>query len=132
MRLARILFALGTLVAVPTASFAEDADAYYKQGLAYKQQGKNDDAISALEKAVAANPKHGMAWSSLGNLYKAKGDNAKAVDAYEKATAVIKKDKVLWSNLGMAYYRAGEKLDKDAKARQLDKAIAALEEAKKP
>ena len=26
MRLARILFALGTLVAVPTASFAEDAD----------------------------------------------------------------------------------------------------------
>ena len=52
--LATILFALGTLIAVP--AFADNADALYKQGLAYKQQGKADDAIAALEKAVAANP----------------------------------------------------------------------------
>ena len=89
MRLARILFALGALVAVPSVAFGQDADAYYKQGLAFKQQGKADDAIAALEKAVAANPKHGMAWASLGHLYKQKGDNAKAVGAYEKSTAVI-------------------------------------------
>jgi Flp pilus assembly protein TadD len=104
--LARILLVTGLWVAVPHAAFAEDADAFYKQGLAYKSEGKPDQAIEALEHAVAANPKHYMAWASLGNLYKtAKKDIPKAVGAYEHAIEGIKKDKVLWANLGMAYYR---------------------------
>lgn len=95
-------FGLG---AAPLAH-AEDADAYYKQGLAYKQAGKSDQAIQALEQAVAANPKHYMAWASLGNLYKvAKKDIPKAVNAYEHAVAGLKKDKVVWENLGTAYFR---------------------------
>ena len=115
--LLRILFAALCVLSVPGIAFADNADALYRQGLAYKQQGKTDDAIKALEGAVAANPRHGMAWASLGHLYKQKQDIPKAVGAYESATAVIKKDKVLWSNLGMVYYRN----------KQLDKAIAALE-----
>ena len=104
------------VVGAPDVAFADDADALYKQGLAYKQQGKNDEAIKALEQAVAANPRHGMAWASLGHLYKEKQDVPKAIAAYESATAVIKKDKVLWANLGMAYYRN----------KQVDKALDAL------
>ena len=109
-KLARILFttgfAAGLGLAIPLAAFAEDADAYYKQGVAYKQQGKSDQAIEALEHAVAANPKHYMAWASLGNLYKtARKDIPKAVSAYEHAVEGIKKDKIVWANLGMAYYR---------------------------
>jgi tetratricopeptide (TPR) repeat protein len=93
-------------LAAPSAAFAEDADAFYKQGLAYKNEGKPDQAIEALEHAVAANPKHYMAWASLGNLYKtAKKDIPKAVSAYERAVEGIKKDKVVWTNLGMAYFR---------------------------
>ena len=103
---ARILLATGLWVAVPHAAFAEDADALYKQGLFYKAEGKTDQALEALEHAVAANPKHYMAWASLGNLYKtAKKDVPRAVGAYEHAVEGIKKDKVLWANLGMAYYR---------------------------
>ena len=68
--LARILLAVGLVLAVAPAAHAEDADAFYKQGLAYKQEGKAEQAIEALERAVAANPKHYMAWASLGNLYK--------------------------------------------------------------
>ena len=34
----------------------KNADAYYKEGLAYKQEGKVDEAIKALESAVAAEP----------------------------------------------------------------------------
>jgi Flp pilus assembly protein TadD len=117
-----LLLAVGCLVAVPHAAFADnDADAHYKQGLAYKNEGKTDDAIRSLEAAVAKNPKHGMAWSSLGNLYKQKKDIAKAVDAYEHAVAVITKDKILWGNLGMAYYRNN----------QIDKALSALTTASK-
>ena len=104
--LARILLATGLWVGVPHAAFAEDADAFYKQGLAYKSENKPDQAIEALEHAVAANPKHYMAWASLGNLYKtARKDIPKSVAAYEHAIEGIKKDKVLWANLGMAYYR---------------------------
>jgi len=104
--LARILFATGLWLAVPHAAFAEDADAYYKQGLAYKAENKPDQAIEALERAVAANPKHYMAWASLGNLYKtARQDIPKAVAAYEHAVSGLKKDKVVWENLGMAYFR---------------------------
>jgi cytochrome c-type biogenesis protein CcmH/NrfG len=52
---------------------------------------------------VTTNPKHGMAWASLGSLYKQKKDLAKSIDAYEHATALIVKDPILWSNLGTAY-----------------------------
>jgi len=104
--LARILIATGLWLAVPHAAFADDADAYCKQGLAYKAEGKPDQAIEALERAVAANPKHYMAWASLGNLYKtARQDIPKAVAAYEHAVSGLKKDKVVWENLGMAYFR---------------------------
>jgi tetratricopeptide (TPR) repeat protein len=117
------LGALGGLsIAVPHAAFAEDADAYYKQGLAYKQEGKPDQAIESLEHAVAANPKHYMAWASLGNLYKtARKDIPKAVAAYEHAVEGMKRDKIVWANLGMAYYRNN----------QIDQALSALVTASK-
>ena len=58
--LAAISFVVASLFALP--AFADkDADAYYKEGLAYKQEGKIDDAIKALSEAVQQNPKHGMA-----------------------------------------------------------------------
>lgn len=119
--LARFLLAscvsLGLGAAAPRVAFAENADAFYKQGIAYKQEGKPDQAIEALEHAVAANPRHYMAWASLGNLYKtAKKDIPKAVSAYEHAVEGLKKDKVVWANLGMAYYRNN----------QIDQALKAL------
>lgn len=100
--LTAICFAVATLFAAPT--FADkDADAYYKEGLAYKQEGKVDDAIKALQQAVVNNPRHGMAWASLGSLYKQKKDLPKSIDAYEHATQLITKDAVIWTNLGTAY-----------------------------
>jgi tetratricopeptide (TPR) repeat protein len=115
--LARILLITGFCLGVPRAAFAEDADAFYKQGLAYKAEGKSDQAIEALEHAVSANPRHYMAWASLGNLYKTvRKDIPKAVGAYEHAVEGLKKDKVVWENLGMAYYRNN----------QVDQAIKAL------
>jgi tetratricopeptide (TPR) repeat protein len=114
---ARILLAACLWVALPSLALAEDADAFYKQGIAYKQQGKADEAVAAFERAVASNPKHYMAWASLGNLYKTvKKDLPRAVAAYEHAVEGLKKDKVVWANLGMAYMRNN----------QADKALKAL------
>jgi tetratricopeptide (TPR) repeat protein len=96
---------VGLSLGITGAALAGDADAFYKQGIAYKSEGKSDEAIDAFEHAVAANPKHYMAWAALGNLYKtAKKDLPKAVAAYEHAVEGLKKDKVVWSNLGAAYY----------------------------
>jgi len=104
--LTRLLLAAGLCLALSRAAYAEDADAFYKQGVAYKQEGKADQAIQAFEHAVASNPKHYMAWASLGNLYKtARKDIPKAVAAYEHAVEGLKKDKIVWANLGMAYFR---------------------------
>lgn len=122
MRITRLLLAASLSLGLasglaPGTAVAEDADAFYKQGLAYKQEGKADQAIDALEHAVAANPKHYMAWASLGNLYKtARNDTPKSVAAYEHAVEGLKHDKVVWDNLGMAYYRNG----------QVDKALQTL------
>lgn len=95
---------VGLCLATPRPALAGDADAYYKQGIAYKSEGKADEAIDALEHAVAANPKHYMAWAALGNLYKTRKDVPRAVAAYEHAVEGLKKDKVVWTNLGTAYY----------------------------
>lgn len=114
---ARLVLTTCLWIALPRVAFAEDADAHYKQGIAYKQAGKADQAIDAFEHAVAANPKHYMAWAALGNLYKtAKKDVPKAVAAYEHAVEGLKQDKVVWANLGMAYMRNS----------QPDKALKAL------
>jgi tetratricopeptide (TPR) repeat protein len=107
--LTRLLFVAGLVaglcLASPRAALAGDADAFYKQGIAYKSEGKADEAIDAFEHAVAANPKHYYAWAALGNLYKtARKDLPKAVAAYEHAVEGLKKDKVVWTNLGTAYY----------------------------
>jgi tetratricopeptide (TPR) repeat protein len=109
----RALSALLLTFALATPALADKtADASYKEGLAYKEQGKIDEAIAAMQEAVANNPKHGMAWASLGNLYKQKKDLAKSIDAYEHATALITKDKILWVNLGSAYANSQpERLD---------------------
>ena len=72
------------------------AAAHYKQGLAFKNQGKEEDAIAAFEKAVAADARHAMAWASLGHLYKKKKDYPKAVAAYENASKLMTKDAVVW------------------------------------
>ena len=115
--LRRLPWALRSSVAVARTAFAEDADAYYKQGLAYKHEGKTDQAIEALEHAVAANPKHYMAWASLGNLYKtARRTSPRRSPPTSTPSRVIKKDKIVWANLGMAYYRNN----------QIDKALTAL------
>ena len=82
--------AVALLIAAPAAR-ADESGALYRQGMALKNQGKDDEAIAAFEKAVAENPKHGMAWASLGHLYKKKKEYDKSVAAYEHATEIITK-----------------------------------------
>jgi tetratricopeptide (TPR) repeat protein len=121
-----VLFALALLIAFPTASRADEADTHYRSAMAYKEQGKVDEAIKELEAAVKLRATHSMAWNSLGILYKKKGDIKKAITAFEEAAKIVskkagKKDAPIHANLGMAYGRDG----------RADDAIASLEMALK-
>src|SRR5688572_12120757 len=102
------LLVFAVLLAVAAPARADKAEALYKEGMAFKNQGKVDEAIAAFEKCVAERPTHVMGWASLGTLYKQKKQHDKAVTAYEKATSLSPNDAVLWGNLGYAYYHANK------------------------
>src|SRR5262245_12536599 len=112
MRVALCTFTLLALTALSVPAWADEADAHFRTGVALKQEGKDDEAIAAFEKAVAARPTFGMAWNSLGILYKKKGNVDKAIEAFEAAARQMPKQPNVHANLGMAYFRAGR--DDDA------------------
>ena len=66
------------LILMAGTAMADKAGAHYRRGLALKEQGKVDEAIAELEKAVAVRDNHVMAWASLGHLYKKKKQYDKA------------------------------------------------------
>src|SRR5688572_30675350 len=91
-----LVFAVG---GAAWAQVGTKAEVHYKSGVALKEQGKVDEAIGQFELAVVENPKHPMAWNSLGILYKKKGEHAKAVQAFEKAVELMPSDANARSNL---------------------------------
>ncbi len=54
-------------------------------GIAYARSGDLDRAEASLEKAVALNPQHPIAWNELGIVQRRKGEFAGARASYEKA-----------------------------------------------
>lgn len=64
--------------------------------------GDVNEAITGLEKRLAANPQDVDGWKMLGWSYFQTGRHADAVRAYEKATALKGDDAELWSALGEA------------------------------
>jgi tetratricopeptide (TPR) repeat protein len=49
------------------------------------ENGKNEEAISALEKAVHADPGYTQAWERLGHAYEKAGNQKKAREAFRHA-----------------------------------------------
>lgn len=70
----------------------------------YAQQGKTDDAISYLEKAIAQDPQNTNFLQFMGVLYERKEDWTKASDYYEKILAIKADDFDGNHNLGRMYY----------------------------
>ena len=62
---------------------------YYSIGVFCLQQGKNAEAINALEKATQMDPGFGDAWSQLAVAYENTGANDKALEAYKRSKAIV-------------------------------------------
>jgi tetratricopeptide (TPR) repeat protein len=62
--------------------------AHANLGVILRSQGKHDESIAALERAVNASPRQPVFFSQLGVSYRHKGQFKKAREAYESALAL--------------------------------------------
>lgn len=91
--------------AVGTRAARDDTPQAAPTGAAGEQAppgGSVDEAVTGLEKKLAANPNDPEGWKMLGWSYFQTGRHAEAARAYEKAVALKADDAELWSALGEA------------------------------
>ncbi len=74
----------------------------------YGKLGKDDEAISFIEKAKKENPNNLDLIIGEGNYYLKKGNNEKFAAAMQKAVELDPKNKLINYNLATAYYQLGK------------------------
>lgn len=81
---------------------------YYMQlGMVLLRQDRTDEAIEALQTAIALNPKLAAAYGNLGNAEQKRGNIEAAAAAYEKAVALNPRDTLSYVSFGMARLKLG-------------------------
>lgn len=103
--------ALALAILLPGAALADQASAHYHKALALKRQGKVDQAIGELKKALEQREDYAAAHYSIGVLYRQKNEHSKALFHLEKAVRSEPKNAQAHYSLGLAYFQAGRKGD---------------------
>src|SRR5262245_341862 len=98
---------IGVSTLGPTWARADEADAHYRSGLAYKQQGKLDEAVGEFEQAIKLRGDYAAAEFSLGVTHKLRNQLDKAVLHLERAAKLQPKSSDMHSSLGITYHRLG-------------------------
>jgi Tfp pilus assembly protein PilF len=80
---------------------------YSNLGMVYSRQGKSDEALSVLKRALSIDPNCFEAHFNLGNVYREKGAFNEAVDAYKKTLQINPDFAEAHNNLGMTYGKKG-------------------------
>lgn len=62
----------------------------YSRGMFCLEAGRNEEAITAFEEAVALDPNFNDAWQNLAMLYEKTGQEKKAIDAFKKAKKIAR------------------------------------------
>jgi DNA-directed RNA polymerase subunit alpha len=79
----------------------------YALGRTLEDLGRYDEALSAYEAAVAANPNFRAARFRLGYLCDLRGDEARAMECYDTCAKAYPRDHAALLNLGMLYEERG-------------------------
>lgn len=85
-----------------------DAEAYYKRGVAYGEKGEFDLAIEDFNKVIALNPDSAEAYYNRGFAYNSKGAIDRAIEDYNKAVQLNPNYTLAYYNRGNAYYEKQE------------------------
>lgn len=86
----------------------KSGDCNYYLGVISYNQGRNNDAITYLSKAVNINDENVDALIALGDAYAEKGDNANAVAQYKRAQKIAPKDCRVPTSYGAALVALGQ------------------------
>lgn len=98
-----------TIIPTTTTSHGSNsADAMYKMGRYYQGQNRYDLAISAYQKALAADNGFVEARNGLGVIYSRQGKYREAIEAFQVAVQQAPKAAHLYNNMGYAYYLQGQ------------------------
>ncbi|MDW7695198.1 tetratricopeptide repeat protein [Flammeovirgaceae bacterium SG7u.111] len=89
--------------------FPQSQDLRTQQINSYLKLGRDEDAISAMEQALAEKPDDKQLHFNLGVLYDRIGNLEKSAEAYKKAIELDSEYFDAVFNLGAAYYTAGNK-----------------------
>jgi len=98
---------------------SQKASTYYQKGVSLSREGKYEEGLKALKKAVRLYPQYGNAYYNMGIVYYELDRVREAVEAYQKAIEIKPGDAAAHNNLGNVYLRQG----------QLSAAIVELEQA---
>ncbi len=71
-------------------------------------EGKNREAIAALNKAISLDPKAGHVYNALGVAYEKEKDNERAVEAFKRAAQLAPQWSFPRLHLGIQYYVRGK------------------------
>jgi len=95
------------------------AEQYYRVGIAKKAKGDLDGAIADYTKAIELNPRYAAAYVGRGLARKTKGDLDGAIADYDRAISLTPRLKEAYNNRGLAFQLKG----------QLEEAIADFDKA---
>ncbi len=87
----------------------ENAAGWYGKGAALVAIGKLDDAIGALDRAVALNPENEIAWINKGTALVRLGRTTEGLRCFNSAIKVNPRYEVAWNNKGNALARLGRR-----------------------
>jgi len=93
--------------------------AHYNLGIALRDRGETDQAITHYRQAIALRPAYAEAHYNLGRLLAEKGEVNDAIDHYEAALAISPADAEAHNNLGATLFQTG----------RVDEAIAHYQKA---
>ena len=79
-------------------------------GLAYILQGRNEQGLAKLNKAIKINPDNAKAYSYIAELYRRLNENERAEDYFKRALDIDSKDPSINNNYG-AFLCANKKYD---------------------
>ena len=78
-----------------------------KEGIAYKEQKKYDEALAAMKEAMKINPNSAMLYNNIGTIYTEMKDYKTAISYYERALRLTPTFDIVKKNLAMNYFNVG-------------------------
>ena len=86
----------------------------FNQGLGLATQGKYDEAIPILQRALEKDPGQPDIWANLGDIQSKAGKMEDAVASFEKAIALRPDDVGFYQNMGVLFAKMGKEDDAQA------------------